>query len=264
MQSNFHKDSQKIQNFKNNWVASRKFLDESLPLEKTIENLKSLEKTIILSNELVIVNDTREIRPLYVTSNVKDILGYAQEEFLSLDQSTYFKIGAIDQPQLFNDFLNWNVDFKKDNPHHNTKAQLRSYICGIQYRRKDGSIVPFLVRNMFLYGENFTTPPIDILHFINIAHLIKDNSYWIFFQTKDNEDVYSKFYSKEGVHNYPFTNREKQILRLIAKGLRSKEVAAQLFISPETVSQHRKNMIKRTNTQSTAALIQLSKMCEFI
>jgi len=46
-----------------------------------------------------------------------------------------------------------------------------------------------------------------------------------------------------------FTKRERQILLLIAKGFTSKEIANSLFISPETVKKHRKNMIHKAMSE---------------
>lgn len=48
--------------------------------------------------------------------------------------------------------------------------------------------------------------------------------------------------------------RENQIFKLIAQGLTSKEIAALLEISLETVSTHRKNMIKKLNIKGAGYL----------
>ena len=53
------------------------------------------------------------------------------------------------------------------------------------------------------------------------------------------------------------TNREKEILNLIAQGLCSKQIAARLIISENTVSNHRKNMLSKTGTSSSAELVHL-------
>ena len=58
------------------------------------------------------------------------------------------------------------------------------------------------------------------------------------------------------------TEREKEILTLISNGMSSKEVANELSISKETVSQHRKNMINRINAKDTSCLIHLCKSCD--
>jgi DNA-binding CsgD family transcriptional regulator len=57
------------------------------------------------------------------------------------------------------------------------------------------------------------------------------------------------------------TKREKQILKMIAGGMRSKEIADQLFISANTVNNHRKNLMDKLNvTNSTEAVTQGIKM----
>lgn len=51
------------------------------------------------------------------------------------------------------------------------------------------------------------------------------------------------------------TTREKEILYLLSKGLNSKEIAAELFISAHTVEYHRRQLLKKTNYRNIAQLI---------
>ena len=53
------------------------------------------------------------------------------------------------------------------------------------------------------------------------------------------------------------TRREKEILTCITEGLSSKQIADKLFISENTVSNHRKNMLAKTGAKSSAELIFL-------
>jgi len=50
------------------------------------------------------------------------------------------------------------------------------------------------------------------------------------------------------------TQREREILKLIAEGYRNSEIAEYLFISVKTVEKHRANLMKKLNLHSTAAL----------
>lgn len=54
------------------------------------------------------------------------------------------------------------------------------------------------------------------------------------------------------------TAREQEVMRLLAEGLTTKEVANQLFISPKTVENHRTNLMKKLGLQSTVELIRYS------
>ena len=51
------------------------------------------------------------------------------------------------------------------------------------------------------------------------------------------------------------TRREKEILKLIAQGKKSNEIASQLYLSPYTVDTHRKNLLTKFGVNNTAQLI---------
>ncbi|MFV8224429.1 response regulator transcription factor [Christiangramia aquimixticola] len=50
--------------------------------------------------------------------------------------------------------------------------------------------------------------------------------------------------------NFSFTKREKEIISLLCKGYKTKEISDTLFISPKTIEKHRSNIIKRTNSET--------------
>lgn len=52
------------------------------------------------------------------------------------------------------------------------------------------------------------------------------------------------------------TPREQEVMRLLAEGLSSKEVAEKLFISPKTVENHRANIMSKLGLHSTIELIR--------
>ncbi|TVT40153.1 response regulator transcription factor [Hymenobacter setariae] len=54
------------------------------------------------------------------------------------------------------------------------------------------------------------------------------------------------------------TRRETEILRLLAEGLTTSEMAEKLFTSKRTIETHRQNILEKTQTKNTAALIKLA------
>lgn len=52
-----------------------------------------------------------------------------------------------------------------------------------------------------------------------------------------------------------FSDREFEIIRLIGSGLNSHEIGKKLFISPNTVNTHRRNILKKSGKESIAELI---------
>lgn len=54
------------------------------------------------------------------------------------------------------------------------------------------------------------------------------------------------------------TDREREIVKLIAKEYTNKQIAEELFISERTVETHRKNIFKKTGTNSLVGLIKFA------
>lgn len=69
----------------------------------------------------------------------------------------------------------------------------------------------------------------------------------------------SKSIKIKSLRNLPefesLTGREKEILELILNGLTSQEVSDKLFISLNTVNTHRRNILKKTNSESIFNLL---------
>jgi len=60
------------------------------------------------------------------------------------------------------------------------------------------------------------------------------------------------------VKKYNLTKREIEILKLVGQAKSNKEIASELFISDQTVSVHRKNIMRKIGVSSTASLIRFS------
>ena len=63
---------------------------------------------------------------------------------------------------------------------------------------------------------------------------------------------------KQFAGKYGLTRREIEIMQHIGKALSNKEIADQLFISDQTVSVHRKNIMRKLGVNSTASLIKIA------
>ena len=50
------------------------------------------------------------------------------------------------------------------------------------------------------------------------------------------------------------TDRERQVMKLIAEGYRTKDIAARLTLSPRTVETHRTNLMKKLDLTSVSAV----------
>jgi two-component system, NarL family, response regulator NreC len=95
-------------------------------------------------------------------------------------------------------------------------------------------------------------------HLLNAIQAVSQNK--SFFSPKVSrilaEDYVRVLKQKGGVDSYDLlTDREREILQLLAEGKANKEVATSLNISPYTVETHRKHILEKLNLHNPAELI---------
>ena len=62
----------------------------------------------------------------------------------------------------------------------------------------------------------------------------------------------------------PLTSREQEILTLLAAGLSNSEIAAQLFISPETVKKHAANIYGKLGVRRRTEAVARARALELL
>ncbi|MFY7889189.1 MAG: response regulator [Spirosomataceae bacterium] len=63
---------------------------------------------------------------------------------------------------------------------------------------------------------------------------------------------------EKNIYQLRFTRREKEILDLIAKGLTTREIANELFISEKTVETHRSNLLAKFDVKNVVSLLKMA------
>lgn len=85
------------------------------------------------------------------------------------------------------------------------------------------------------------------------------------FITRINKTLEQDTYIRSHYRKFALlTNREKEIISLLANGKSTKEVAEQLFLSPHTVSTHRKNLIYKIECHSFAELLRFAMAFDLV
>ncbi|MEO8255370.1 MAG: response regulator transcription factor, partial [Flavobacterium sp.] len=93
----------------------------------------------------------------------------------------------------------------------------------------------------------------ELLHAINTIH--KGETYFCKEVEEKNDENNSKIKS-ETSYITELSNREKEILILIAQEFTGNEIAEKTFISLNTVNTHRRNLISKLNVKNTAGLVK--------
>lgn len=88
-----------------------------------------------------------------------------------------------------------------------------------------------------------------------IKSITKAASNTKYFSPKISEKMIN-FMASNQVSLKKISNKEAEVLGLISKGLTTKQIAAQLFVSTRTIETHRANLLKKLEVSNTAALVQ--------
>lgn len=65
-------------------------------------------------------------------------------------------------------------------------------------------------------------------------------------------------YDDRFVRKYNLSKRELEVLKLVAQAMTNKDIAKELYISDQTVSVHRKNIMRKLGVGNTASLIKMA------
>jgi DNA-binding NarL/FixJ family response regulator len=138
--------------------------------------------------------------------------------------------------------------------------------CGVKVKQKNGKEMRMLLRYSPLEVFENDTVKIAAVSVDDITHLMRSEAYWLRIETGENKENVNHLIStdKKNQQQDIISPREKDVLRLIAQGMESKEIAEKLFISIYTVDNHRRNMIARTGVRDSTALIQICRMTGII
>ncbi|HXC03437.1 MAG TPA: response regulator transcription factor [Bacteroidia bacterium] len=71
----------------------------------------------------------------------------------------------------------------------------------------------------------------------------------------DMQDADEKSFSETSCYGLNITEREMEIIRMVAEGFSNKEIAEKLFLSTHTVTTHRKNIMSKLQVNNTAGLV---------
>ncbi|MDB5025400.1 MAG: regulatory protein LuxR [Mucilaginibacter sp.] len=198
-----------------------------------------------------------------ITENFKSVIGFDSREFLDGGLALVMNIFHADDFKIYNEkVFTANLGFLKNTAQCDHHKHIFSYTFRVKsasgkykwilqrgsYITSKETSLPLYSMGMVMDLTNFKTDTI-MLHTIERTN--QDNA---LFSTVNLETNY--FYPHE--EDALLTQQEKNVLKWIADGLSSKQLADKLFISEHTIISHRKNMLKKTNTKNVAELVAFS------
>jgi len=195
---------------------------------------------------------------VYMSDYSQEIIGHSRENYVSGGVAFHNSIWLpedriVFEQQLFHDIR----EFWSCIP----SQEIQKYRFSFCYRyyRNDGTISHFLQHTNYQepqYGQ----PILNLSMFSDIGDYKTDNNMVLTVSHLVNGVGYVKVFSKSySPQSKPVLSvRESEVLRLSSEGLSSKMIADKLFISLNTVKNHKANMMEKTSAKNIAELINLS------
>jgi DNA-binding NarL/FixJ family response regulator len=90
---------------------------------------------------------------------------------------------------------------------------------------------------------------------LEVLNTLSKESFYISDSLKSNSEK-KKLFNDQFVNKMKLTEREIEILRLLAKGNSSADIAESLHLSTHTVNTHRKNILRKLDMSSTVELVR--------
>ncbi len=185
----------------------------------------------------------------YISLGIKNVLGYTAGE---MSFKKYASIIHPDDASFLILFESKIVEFYK----YLSSDQMPTYkFCyDLRVKSKDGAYVRLLQQTIPVKHVSNENTLLTLGIHTDITHLKKAGTPVLSFISQNGgPSFYDVFNDKQkNCDAFSLTQREKEIIRLLAEGCQSKDIAAKLCISSHTVKTHRKNILAKTGMKTTA------------
>ena len=204
---------------------------------------------IVLGKQAMYILNWQKAQLTY-SRGILEMLGYSKDEFTMDMALTWIHPDDID---VINRILKGVVNFAINN---NVNAQKQYLNVTFRLLKKDGTYLRVMRQSLpYQTGEDgILITHLSVLTDISFMKTSTNFVEWELYA--GNIDVTP--FKKSIYHEFAnfFTEREKEIIRLIDKGFTNKNIANELTISEHTVVTHRKNILKKSNCHNKIELIE--------
>lgn len=207
-------------------------------------------KVFILDDHQMLIDG---IKSLLINNNRYRVIGEETEGFKALEKIKILQpdivISDINMPgmggiEFTKRLRTWSKDIK---------------ICVLSMH-SDKSVISEVIKS----GANgYVLKNTGMHEFIEALDKIMNNQIYISNNIALNF-IFNDEESEKQINKGSLTERELEVLQLMAKELSNQQIANTLFISERTVETHRKNIFRKTQTKSLVGLMKYAMECKII
>lgn len=226
-------------------------------IETHIQKLRELDNFLPPMHSFFIVTNTSKLTYEFVSKNFELSLGLKISKMLNEGVPYWMSHFHPDDLPIWLGALEDLMLFTMTNVEPENRGKL-CYSWNVRVKNSKDEYVNLYEHQTPTYFDKQGKPIIGISHgtvvgkdevkpIIGMVKILNENN--------EYETIYYKNYSQKLLSTL-LSNRELDIIRLLALNKTSKEIANDLFISSHTVDGHRRKILKKLNFKSTQEVIQ--------
>ena len=217
----------------------RELIEKKIQLQQDLAFLKSIANP---PGICININDIIKKKKAWSNENFESLTGYTLKEACDMGEQYFQRTYHQEDRQLFEKSIREvkNLD----------KKELYSGLYRL-YTKCSKMKWFYLIGSVFKYTSN-NEPWLTLGIAIDITEKVMNGEKCL--EELMQENLALKF---KGIKEL-LSGREKEILKRIARGHTSHEIADELFLSCHTVGTHRKHILKKLEMKSTAELIKVA------
>ncbi|MDN3666298.1 LuxR C-terminal-related transcriptional regulator [Algibacter miyuki] len=230
-------------------------------LKSHIEKFIELDKYLPYSSTFYCITNTQQLTFEFISKNMTACLGLDREELKRKGMRDFWGRMHPEDQDPWLKALNDLMEFTLSKISLQNRERI-SYAWNYRLKNGQGEYVNVLQNTTPLEFDSDNKPIIGLAHYTILpgemqlgvcasAKMLNDRDQY--------ETIYFSNFSqkllKDGI-----TNRERDVIRLLALDKSSKQIGENLNISSNTVDTHRRNILKKLNMSSTGELVGMLKM----
>jgi DNA-binding CsgD family transcriptional regulator len=234
---------------------------ENLQVLQLLKQAEAIPQNLLPFKGCIQVIDYTQRRHLALSGPIENLAGYHAKDLT--DHGLEFSIDKFHKEdfKIFNDVIFGKVtDFLRKTPQEDHGEYLFTY--SYRSRKADGKWMQLYQQGSYITDPKTKLPLFAISMFTDISVLKKDSSMIFSIDKKKNDRGLMNFDNLFTNYYYPdpeeqnLTRREREIVGRLAKGFSSRQMAETLYLSENTVANHRKNILKKTNCKNSVELVR--------
>ena len=233
---------------------------EEREIHRLLTKFENLGAAMNYAAPLLFLIDYTRSEYLVMTNSSRLITGHDPRDFMEGGIPMLIDVYQKEDFAIYNEHVFVaNTQFLKQQPQQEHHQFIFSY--NFRVRHKNGSYVPILQRGSYITSKETGLPLYSLGMVIDLSLFKKDRLiYHSIEKTAEINGCLTRQILQENCF-YPYgedkllSPQEKNILCYMVEGMSSKQIAHKLKIAENTVANHRKNMLKKTNTKNVAELV---------